>query len=188
VQHTHQDTAALAHPDQTDTADQKVLTLLDQRTADQKQLAGIYEQWSALVNLQSHSLAHTLLFNALIVIIVFIAMLLLDGWLQRPAQHPKLDRRQVETLRSIARVGLRVAAVVAVLLIVVGNTDSIRHHDRHRRRRLTVASKDFIVAFFGWLIVDGPQWHSPRRLVESTASAAKSRNSHVPHRVDETGN
>jgi len=71
---------------------------------DQRQLAGIYGQWAALLTQESHSLAHTLLFNALIVIAVLIAMLLLDGWLQHLFKNPKLDRRQVETLRSITRV------------------------------------------------------------------------------------
>jgi small-conductance mechanosensitive channel len=155
AQHTHEDAAALLTQTKQITADQKVLTLLDQRTADQKQLAGIYEQWSALITLQSHSLAHALLFNALIVIIVFIAMLLLDGWLQRLLNNPKLDRRQVETLRSIARVGLRVAAVVAVLLIVVGMPTQFGTMIGIVGAGLTVALKDFIVAFFGWLMLMG---------------------------------
>jgi small-conductance mechanosensitive channel len=153
--HTHEDAAALLAQTKLITADQKVLTLLDQRTADQRQLAGIYEQWSALVTLQSHALAHALLFNALIVIIVFIAMLLLDGWLQRLLNNPKLDRRQVETLRSIARVGLRVAAVVAVLLIVVGMPTQFGTMIGIVGAGLTVALKDFIVAFFGWLMLMG---------------------------------
>jgi small-conductance mechanosensitive channel len=153
--HTHEDAAALLTQTKLITADQKVLTLLDQRTADQRQLAGIYEQWSALVTLQSHALAHALLFNALIVIIVFIAMLLLDGWLQRLLNNPKLDRRQVETLRSIARVGLRVAAVVAVLLIVVGMPTQFGTMIGIVGAGLTVALKDFIVAFFGWLMLMG---------------------------------
>ncbi|MEA3198052.1 MAG: hypothetical protein QOF32_2104, partial [Gammaproteobacteria bacterium] len=120
ARHTHEDAAVLLNRTKLIAADQKVLTLLDQRIADQKQLAGIYGQWSALVTLQSHTLAHALLFNASIVIMVLIAMLLLDGWLQHMLNNPKLDRRQVETLRSIARVALRVAAVIVILLIAIG--------------------------------------------------------------------
>src|SRR5258707_10084053 len=87
--HTHEDAAALLDQTKRIAADQKVLTLLDQRIADQKQLSGIYRQWTALITQQSRSLAHTLLFNALIVIAVLIAMLLLDGWLQRLLNNPK---------------------------------------------------------------------------------------------------
>ena len=153
--HTHADAAALLDQTTRIAADQKVLTLLDQRIADQRQLAGIYGQWSALITQQSHSLAHTLLFNALIVIVVLIAMLLLDGWLQRLLNNPKLDRRQVETLRSITRVALRVIAVMVILLIVIGMPTQLGTMIGIVGAGLTVALKDFIVAFFGWLILMG---------------------------------
>ena len=155
AQHTHEDAAALLDQTKRIAADQKVLTLLDQRIADQRQLAGIYGQWSALITQQSHSLAHTLLFNVLIVIAVLIAMLLLDGWLQHLLNKPKLDRRQVETLRSITRVALRVVAVIVVLLIVIGMPTQFGTMIGIVGAGLTVALKDFIVAFFGWLILMG---------------------------------
>jgi small-conductance mechanosensitive channel len=155
AQHSREDAAALLNQTKLIAADQKVLPLLDQRIADQKQLAGIYGQWSALITQQSHALAHALLFNALIVILVLIAMLLLDGWLQHLLNNPKLDRRQVETLRSIARVALRVVAVIVVLLIVVGMPTQFGTMIGIVGAGLTVALKDFIVAFFGWLILMG---------------------------------
>jgi small-conductance mechanosensitive channel len=155
VPHTHEDAAALLSQTKLIAADQKVLTLLDRRIADQKQLAGIYGQWSALINQQSHTLAHALLLNALIVIMVLIAMLLLDGWLQHLLNNPKLDRRQVETLRSIARVTLRVVAVIVVLLVVIGVPTQFGTMIGIVGAGLTVALKDFIVAFFGWLMLMG---------------------------------
>jgi small-conductance mechanosensitive channel/predicted nucleic acid-binding Zn-ribbon protein len=154
-QRSHQDAAALLNQTKQIAADQKVLTLLDQRIADQKQLAGIYGQWSALITQQSHALLHALLFNALIVILVLIAMLVLDRWLQHLLNSPKLDRRQVETLRSLARVTLRVVAVVVVMLILVGMPTQFGTMIGIVGAGLTVALKDFIVAFFGWLILMG---------------------------------
>jgi small-conductance mechanosensitive channel len=155
VQHTHEDTAALLNQTKLIAADQKVLTLLDRRIADQKQLTGIYGQWSALVILQSHTLAHALLLNAVVVILVLIVMLVLDGWSRHLLSNPKLDRRQVETLRSITRVTLRVAAVVVILLIVIGVPTQLGTIIGIVGAGLTVALKDFIVAFFGWLMLMG---------------------------------
>jgi small-conductance mechanosensitive channel len=155
LQHTHQDAAALVNQTKLIATDQKVLTLLDRRIADQKQLAGIYGQWSALVTLQSHTLAHALLFSAGIVILVLIAMLALDGWLRHLLSNPKLDRRQVETLRSLARVTLRVAAVIIILLIIIGIPTQFGTVIGIVGAGLTVALKDFIVAFFGWLMLMG---------------------------------
>jgi small-conductance mechanosensitive channel len=155
VQHTHEDAAALLNQTKLIAADQKVLTLLDRRIADQKQLAGIYTQWSALVTQQSHALAHTLLLNALIVIVVLIALLFLDGWLQHLLDNPKLDRRQVETLRSLARVTLRVVGVIVILLVLIGLPTQFGTMIGIVGAGLTVALKDFIVAFFGWLMLMG---------------------------------
>jgi small-conductance mechanosensitive channel len=154
-QHTHEDAAALLNQTKLITADQKVLNLLDRRIADQKQLAGIYGQWSAVVSLQSRALAHALLFSALIVIVVLFGLLMLDQWLQHWLDNPKLDRRQVETLRSIIRVSLRLVAVVIILLVAIGVPTQFGTVVGIVGAGLTVALKDFIVAFFGWLALMG---------------------------------
>ena len=93
--------------------------------------------------------------DALIVIGVLILLLLLDGWLQHLLDRPKLDRRQVETLRSITRMSLRVIAVLIILLVVIGMPSQFATTIGIVGAGLTVALKDFIVAFFGWLVLMG---------------------------------
>lgn len=154
-QHTHEDAAALLNQTKTITADQEILTLLDRRMADQRQLAGIYGQWSALIALESQTLVHRLLLDGVIVIVVLLALLAIDGWLQHFLENPKLDRRQVETLRSITRVSLRVVATIIVILIVIGVPSQFATTLGIVGAGLTVALKDFIVAFFGWLVLMG---------------------------------
>ncbi len=153
--HTHEDAAALVGRTRAIAADQTILTLLNRRIADQNQLAGIYSQWAALASLQSQVLAHAMLLDVLIVIGVLIVLLLLDGWLQHLLDRPKLDRRQVETLRSITRMSLRIVAVLIVLLIVIGMPSQFATTIGIVGAGLTVALKDFIVAFFGWLVLMG---------------------------------
>jgi Mechanosensitive ion channel len=155
VQRSHDDAAALLNQTKLITADQKVLTLLDRRIADQRQLNGIYGNWLNLVDLQAQVLAHALLLNALIVLLVLLAIVLLERWLQHLLDNPKLDRRQVETLRSITRVALRVLAVVVILLIAIGMPSQFGTMIGIVGAGLTVALKDFIVAFFGWLVLMG---------------------------------
>jgi small-conductance mechanosensitive channel len=155
VQHTHEDAAALLSRTKQIASDQKILTLLDRRIADQNQLAGIYGQWSAVVAAQSHALAHALLLNAVIVIVVLIALLLIDKWLEHLLEQPKLDRRQVETLRSVTRVSLRVVAAIVILLILIGVPTQFGTMIGIVGAGLTVALKDFIVGFFGWLVLMG---------------------------------
>ena len=155
AQRSHEDAAALLGQTKSITADQKILTLLDRRIADQRQLAGIYSQWSALTAGQSTGIAHGIVLDALIVIVILIVLLLLDRWLQRLLDNPKLDRRQVETLRSITRVSLRIVAVLIILLIVIGMPNQFATTIGIVGAGLTVALKDFIVAFFGWLVLMG---------------------------------
>jgi small-conductance mechanosensitive channel len=155
VQRSHEDAAALLNQTKVIAADQKVLTLLDRRISDQRQLSDTYAQWSTAAAAQARALAHVLLLNALIVIIVLIALLFLDEWIRHLLNNPKLDRRQVETLRSIARVSLRVVAVIIILLIVIGVPTQFGTMIGIVGAGLTVALKDFIVAFFGWLMLMG---------------------------------
>jgi small-conductance mechanosensitive channel len=155
AQRSHDDAAALVGRTKAIAADQTILTLLNRRIADQNHLAGVYSQWASLIALQSQVLAHGLLLDALIVIGVLIALLLLDGWLQHLLDRPKLDRRQVETLRSITRVSLRIVAVLIIVLIVMGLPSQFATTIGLVGAGLTVALKDFIVAFFGWLVLMG---------------------------------
>jgi small-conductance mechanosensitive channel len=153
--HTHEDAAALVGRTRAIAADQTILTLLNRRIADQNLLAGTYSQWAALASLQSQVLAHAMLLDVLIVIGILIVLLLLDGWLQHLLDRPKLDRRQVETLRSITRMSLRIVAVLIILLIVIGMPSQFATTIGIVGAGLTVALKDFIVAFFGWLVLMG---------------------------------
>jgi small-conductance mechanosensitive channel len=155
VQRSHEDAASLVGRTKAIAADQAILTLVNRRIADQNQLARVYSQWTSAVALQSQMLAHGILLDALIVIGVLILLLLLDGWLQHLLDRPKLDRRQVETLRSITRMSLRVVAVLVILLIVIGMPSQFATTIGLVGAGLTVALKDFIVAFFGWLVLMG---------------------------------
>jgi small-conductance mechanosensitive channel len=155
VQRSHEDAATLVERTKAIAADQTILTLVNRRIADQNQLAGVYGQWASVIALQSLRLAHGLLLDALIVIGVLILLLLLDGWLQHLLDRPKLDRRQVETLRSITRMSLRVVAVLIILLVVMGMPSQFATTIGLVGAGLTVALKDFIVAFFGWLVLMG---------------------------------
>jgi len=153
--HSHDDATTLLNQTKLITADQRNLTLLDRRVSDQHSLFNIYGQWAALVAAQAQILAHQLLLNALIIIVILLAVLLLDRWTRHLLDNPKLDRRQVETLRSISRVSLRVIAFIIILLIAIGMPSQFGTMLGIVGAGLTVALKDFIVAFFGWLMLMG---------------------------------
>ena len=78
-----------------------------------------------------------------------------DGWLEKLLGTTKLDRRQVETLRTVTRVALQILAVLLILLVIVGLPGQLGTFLGLATAGLTVAFKDFIVAFIGWFVLMG---------------------------------
>ena len=136
-------------------ADQRLLTLLDQRIADRKELAGLYSKWSDLLAARGRVVLHASLVSTTIVIAIILLLVMLDGWLERLFGRTKLDRRQVGTLRSVARVGLQILGIIIILLVLVGLPGQLGTMLGIVGAGLTVALKDFIVAFIGWLVLMG---------------------------------
>jgi small-conductance mechanosensitive channel len=84
-----------------------------------------------------------------------LLLLFIDQWLERLVGRMKLDRRQVETLRSVARVALQIIGVLIILLLLIGLPTQLGTMLGIVGAGLTVALKDFIVAFLGWLVLMG---------------------------------
>ncbi len=136
-------------------ADQRLLTLLDERVADRKELADIYEKWSTLLGTRIRTVLHAALVSVATVIGIVLLVLVLNGWLDRLLSRAKIDRRQVGTLRGVTRMGLQVLALVAILIVLIGVPTQIGTILGIVGAGLTVALKDFIVAFLGWLSLMG---------------------------------
>jgi small-conductance mechanosensitive channel len=136
-------------------ADQKLLTSLDERISDRRQLAEVYGKWNEVVASQATTVLHAGLSSVTIVIIILLALVFIDQWLERLVGRAKLDRRQVETLRSVARVSLQILSIVVILLVLIGMPTQLGTMLGIVGAGLTVALKDFIVAFIGWLVLMG---------------------------------
>jgi small-conductance mechanosensitive channel len=135
--------------------DQKLLTSLDQRIADRRQLADVYGKWKDVVASQARAILHESLLSITTVIVILLLLLFIDQWLERLVHRMKLDRRQVETLRSVARVALQIIGVLIILLLLIGMPTQLGTMLGIVGAGLTVALKDFIVAFLGWLVLMG---------------------------------
>ena len=136
-------------------AEQHRLTLRDQRIVARKRLADIYGQWDALVGTQARAVLHGCLLGAAIVLAALLLLLFADRWLERLLGRARVDRRQLATLRSVVGVALQLVAVVVILLMLVGIPGQIGAMLGLVGAGLTVALKDFIVAFVGWFVLMG---------------------------------
>jgi small-conductance mechanosensitive channel len=136
-------------------ADQHRLTLRDQRITARRRLAAVYGQWDAIVAGQERAVLHASLISVTIVLAAILLLLFADRWLERLLARAPVDRRQLGTLRSVVGVALQIVGVVVILLVVIGVPGQLGTMLGLAGAGLTVALKDFIVAFIGWFVLMG---------------------------------
>jgi small-conductance mechanosensitive channel len=136
-------------------ARKKTLTFLDKRIENQKQLAGIYGKWISVVAAKQSAVLHAALIGVTTVLVILLIGVFFDTWLERLLGKLSLDRRQVETLRTVTRVGVQVFAVLFILLVIFGLPGQLGTVLGLAGAGLTVALKDFIVSFLGWFVLMG---------------------------------
>jgi small-conductance mechanosensitive channel len=135
--------------------DQKNLADFDKRIQDEQELQSTYGQWIALVHAHQRAALHGMIQSALwILLIVFgayLAALILDRYLVEAGQ----ERTRLHTLRAVIGFALQVVAVLLILLVIFGPPQQLATLLGFAGAGLTVALKDFIVAFFGWFVLMG---------------------------------
>lgn len=135
--------------------DQKTLTILDKRINNESQLAEVYGGWISVVAAKQKGVLHRALIGLTIILGILLVGVFFDGWLEHLLGKTKLDRRQVETLRTVTRVSLQILGVLFVLLIILGPPSQLGTFLGLAGAGLTVALKDFIVGFLGWFVLMG---------------------------------
>jgi len=155
LEHSHADAQAVLTRTEQITADEQVLTLLDQRMRAQRDLAEVYRKWAALVSGQSRDSAHALLADVALTVFALLVLLGLDRWFERLFHSGIGDRRHIEMLHSISRVVLQVLAVLLILFLLIGVPNQFGTVLGLVGAGLTVALKDFIMGFMGWFVLMG---------------------------------
>jgi small-conductance mechanosensitive channel len=136
-------------------AEQRRLTLRDERITARRRLAGIYGQWDAVVAGQARTALHEIFVGAAIVIAALLLLLFVDRSLERLLSRARVDRRQLATLRSVIGVSLQIVGLLVIVLVLVGLPGQVGTMLGIVGAGLTVALKDFIVAFVGWFVLMG---------------------------------
>jgi small-conductance mechanosensitive channel len=135
--------------------DQHNLSSLDKRGSNERQLSDLYSQWMGMVSARQGNVMKRMLIGVAIVLSLLLIAIFFDSWLEKLLGTLKLDRRQVQTLRAVARVTLQVVSVLLVLLVILGPPTQLGTFIGLATAGLTVALKDFIVGFIGWFVLMG---------------------------------
>ncbi|WP_243301822.1 mechanosensitive ion channel domain-containing protein [Geothrix oryzisoli] len=135
---------------------QRRLATMAKRIQDQQGLAETYGAWLGLADGYRNVALHKLLSQGLailgVVVVAYLLGLLIDWLHRRPAA---VERASVGASKSVLKVIIRVVAVLTIGFMVVGMPAQATTVFGLAGAGLTVALKDFIVAFFGWFILMG---------------------------------
>ena len=137
------------------TLDQKNLAGFDKRVDNEKELSQDYAQWIAIVSARQSAVMRKTLIAVSIVLVIALIGLFFNTWLDQVLGKIKVDRRQLQTLRTTASVSVQVVAVLFVLLVIFGPPSNLGTLIGLATAGLTVALKDFIVGFLGWFVLMG---------------------------------
>src|SRR5579863_635824 len=149
------DAEAVVNATKDRSARQKKLAGFDKRIDDEKELDDLYDKWIELVQTEQRSLLNRALRGIAIILAILLLGLFFDQWIASLLAKTKLDRRQIETLRTVTRVSLQVVGVLFILLVIFGPPPNLGTFLGLAGAGLTVALKDFIVGFFGWFVLMG---------------------------------
>ncbi len=132
----------------------KTLAELDKRIQDSQQLADVYKRWNGLVETMQRGVVHLLLGSLAAVLGILLAVIVIDRGIRR-AFARLADHKRLHQMRVIATIGVQFVGALLILLIVFGPPNQVTTVIGLATAGLTVALKDFIVAFFGWFTLMG---------------------------------
>ncbi len=134
---------------------QRHLASLSKRIQDQRDLVDTYGRWGLLVDGEDRADRHALLKDALVILSTLLGVYLLGLLVDRLFHGMARERAQVGTLRAAVKFAVQVVGALVILFTVIGIPSQATTILGLAGAGLTVALKDFIVAFFGWFILMG---------------------------------
>jgi small-conductance mechanosensitive channel len=135
--------------------DQKNLADLGRRIQDEQELHVVYASWVGLVELRQRAAVHHLIASALWILTVILVVYLAHRLVDRLFGDVSVENKHIETLRSLIKFAAELAGAIVILFIVFGMPSGATTILGLAGAGLTVASKDVIMAFFGWFLLMG---------------------------------
>jgi small-conductance mechanosensitive channel len=152
---SHDSSAALLADTQRRAVDEKARASLDQRVDNQHRLSEVYASWAGVLRAQQLGIVNGALRGTAVILFIMLCATLLAWWIEHVLGAKAMDHRRTQTLYMVARVSLQVGAVLLILLVIFGPPDNLGTFLGLAGAGLTVALKDFIIAFIGWFVLMG---------------------------------
>lgn len=134
---------------------QKNLSDLDRRIQDHEELSDVYANWITLVGTYQRAAIHGMIRSAIWIVLILLALYALSRLIDHIFADRLPEHKSLRTLRVILRFAMQAFAVLLIVLVVFGTPSQMPTILGLAGAGLTVALKDFIVAFFGWFVLMG---------------------------------
>jgi small-conductance mechanosensitive channel len=122
---------------------------------DEQDLGDIYANWIALVETRQRAALHSMIESGLWILLALIAVYVANRIIERLFTGMIAENKRVDTLRSVVKFGAQAVGALVILFVIFGMPTQTTTVLGLAGAGLTVAMKDFIVAFFGWFILMG---------------------------------
>ena len=133
----------------------KTLSSLDKRIDNEKQLGATYGQWIGVVAANERAVLHRILIGLTIILAIALFGVYFATLMDKMVGRLNMDRRQLQSLHTVAHVVVRIVALLLILLVIIGPPGQLGTFLGLAGAGLTVALKDFIVGFLGWFVLMG---------------------------------
>jgi small-conductance mechanosensitive channel len=135
--------------------DQKTLGDLSKRMQDMQEIQTAYGNWIALLQTQQRMAVHGMIQSALWILLIILVVYLADRVIDHYLTATGEERTRLRTLRVVIRFAAQAVGVLLILFVILGTPQQMPTILGFAGAGLTVALKDFIVAFFGWFVLMG---------------------------------
>jgi small-conductance mechanosensitive channel len=128
---------------------------MGRRIQDVQELAEAYDNWSELVEARARVALHKVLGEFMGFLGVLLGIFLLNTLIDRLTHRASQEKLRATTLSTLGKFGVRLVGVLIIIFLFFGIPSQITTVLGLAGAGLTVAMKDFIVAFFGWFVLMG---------------------------------
>jgi small-conductance mechanosensitive channel len=137
------------------TRDQKNLADRGRRLQDEQELYEVYSNWIVLVEARETAALHNLIEATLWILLVLLAVYIASRLIERLFSGMAAENKRIDTLRAVVKFAAQAVGALVIAFIVLGMPTQTTTVLGLAGAGMTVAMKDFIVAFFGWFVLMG---------------------------------
>ncbi|MCU1306342.1 MAG: LigA [Acidobacteriaceae bacterium] len=135
--------------------DQKDLIDLNKRIQDHQELSNVYSSWTERAKSHERASLHGMIQSALLITIILLGAFFVEWLVDRFFTDLKKERTRLRTLRTVVRFAVQAVGLLLIFFVIFGAPSQTPTVIGLAGAGLTVALKDFIVAFFGWFMLMG---------------------------------